>query len=1029
MSIRSTRSNPKNGKRKTTKLGIEQLESRLMNSIDTLESGLQLLNAPGLFGATQIVSNGATSNSGSMHATPPDTNTPPTVASTLKLTSGTSVVGRTAILSVLGADNAGETQLRYIWSVASAPTGGTVTFALNRSNAAKTNTLTFNKSGSYQVMVTIVDSQGLTSTSSLEVRVDQTLNALVVKTTDGKSIAPGGTLNSIDLKRTFNVQGLDQFGFAMKTQPDVNWQTVSTPSQGSATLTQDSGTMTVAFNRAGAYGLRVQSGSVRTNFSVNVMQSLTFFDFATTSGVAIDPVQAVRVSTKSQQLVVRGFDQFGDSITTLPGVSWSTVSAPTNGLANVGMISRVSTITFNRAGSYMLSAKIGKITQNISFEVASVLTSVAAYTADNKQVGANTTVSVYGRDLKLTSHNFDQFGLLIANEQPLEWTGVFSSSKATASVTSKETLATFSFQRAGRYTFRLSVGAVSQSISINVMQTISSLTVTPGTSTLKTNAVQQFRYQVADQFGDSLVNQPVATWTTNGGIITALGVLNAGARAGSFTVTARVGNVLGTASVEVTDPAPTPTPTPTPSPTPTPNPTPQNQLRNAAISNLVSTLYADSQLTRAEVIQVLRSAGTDGIVDQSELEDLRYISSSTSVYAMPVYVRELAKDVVNSNPANRSFKGQTAGDLRVGSTSTLLNNLVDKWFLGADEPVLKGSGLSYQTVVGNLFNATPSRSDAKQGQLGDCYFIAAISAIADKNPDAVRNLFIDNGDGTYSVRYYDAAMKADYVTVNRRLPAYSNGQLAYSGYGQSITSTATTLWIALAEKAYAQWNETGNEGRDGTNRYSAIEGGWMSYVNAQVLGYNSTNYAFATSQKQTLVSAITSGKSITLGTITGAKDGFYGGHAYIVTGYNATTDTFSAYNPWGNSHPGPLTWAQLQSNCSAFTVTDPSGSTAINLSNVKNSMSETFIGNWTTVIAVQTEMSSDENLSIEKADSAEPILAILVSLFTETADTASDITFDHSQAFTQESQSANELSTTPLAANLVDLAMSELSMV
>jgi len=612
----------------------------------------------------------------------------------------------------------------------------------------------------------------------------------------------------------------------------------------------------------------------------------------------------------------------------------------------------------------------------------------------------------------------------------VEWAASLSPSGASASLTSSGLDATFSFQRSGRYTFRLSAGSVSQTISINVIQTITSLTVTPGTSSLKTNAVQQFRYQVVDQFGDSLANQPPATWTTTGGTITALGVLNASARAGSFVVTARVGNVRGTAALEVTAPTPTPTPIPTPTPAPTPNPTPQTQLRNAALASLVSTLYTDSQLSRAEVIQVLRSAGADGVVDQSELEDLRFIASSTSVYAMPVYVRELAKDVVNSNPANRSFKGQNAGNLAVGSSSTLLNNLVDKWFLGADEPALVGSGLSYQMVVGNLFNGTPSRNDAKQGQLGDCYFIAALSAIADKNPDAVRNLFIDNGDGTYSVRYYDASMKADYVTVNRRLPAYSNGRLVYSGYGQSITSTDTTLWIALAEKAYAQWNETGNQGRDGTNRYSAIEGGWMSYVNAQVLGYSSSNYSFATTQKQTLVSAIAAGRSITLGTKSGAKDGFYGSHAYIVTGYNATTDTFTAFNPWGNSHPGPLTWTQLQSNCSMFTVTDSSGSTANNLASVKSAISETFVGNWTTVVAVQTEVSLDESIEIESTESADPILAVLGSSRHGTSDIDSLAASESLQASNpKEVESANGLSSTPLAASLVDLAMGELSLI
>ena len=137
-----------------------------------------------------------------------------------------------------------------------------------------------------------------------------------------------------------------------------------------------------------------------------------------------------------------------------------------------------------------------------------------------------------------------------------------------------------------------------------------------------------------------------------------------------------------------------------------------------------------------------------------------------------------------------------------------------------------------------------------------------------------------------------------------------------------MSSASTTLWIALAEKAYAQWNETGNEGRDGTNRYAAIEGGWMFNVNAQVLGYNSTNTYFASTNKQNLISALASNQAVTLGTLTSASaGGLYGSHAYIVTAYNSSSDTFSLHNPWGVSHPNPLTWAQLQANCSIFVST------------------------------------------------------------------------------------------------------------
>ena len=424
------------------------------------------------------------------------------------------------------------------------------------------------------------------------------------------------------------------------------------------------------------------------------------------------------------------------------------------------------------------------------------------------------------------------------------------------------------------------------------------------------------------------------------------------------------------------------------------NAAPQNGLHNAALARLVNGLYGDGQLTRSEMIQVLRSAGSDGIVDATELTDFRFLVASNSPFAMPTYVRELARDVVGSSPANRTFRGHVAGDLAAGSSSTLLNNLVDKWFLGADDPIISDSRLSYQTASGSLFNGTPSRADARQGMLGDCYFIASLAAIADENPDAVRNLFIDNGDGTYTVRFYAGALgsfdqnglvssgflsgsgTADYVTVSRRLPANTNGTLGYSGYGLNASSPMTTLWVALAEKAYAQWNETGNSGRDGTNRYAAIEGGWMFDVNAQILGYNSTSYFFSSAGKQSLVDALRSNKAVTLGTTqSGSAGGLYGGHAYVVSGYDASTDSFSLHNPWGVSHPTRLTWAQLQSNCSVFVVVDPTGAAKFNSSVAVTASSDLWMSQWTEVSQGQSSVAtfgSPEDVQLAVQDRTQP---------------------------------------------------------
>ena len=90
--------------------------------------------------------------------------------------------------------------------------------------------------------------------------------------------------------------------------------------------------------------------------------------------------------------------------------------------------------------------------------------------------------------------------------------------------------------------------------------------------------------------------------------------------------------------------------------------------------------------------------------------------------------------------------------------------------------------------------------------------------------------------------------------------------LAYADYGASYTNAANALWIPLAEKAYAQWNQTGKEGRDGTNSYRSIQGGWMATVDAQVLGYNATDYIMTTTSEQVAVNALAAGDAVTIGT-------------------------------------------------------------------------------------------------------------------------------------------------------------------
>jgi hypothetical protein len=303
---------------------------------------------------------------------------------------------------------------------------------------------------------------------------------------------------------------------------------------------------------------------------------------------------------------------------------------------------------------------------------------------------------------------------------------------------------------------------------------------------------------------------------------------------------------------------------------------------------------------------------------------------------MPNYVQVLATDVVDGNPANAHYQGQPLGNLAAGSPAMVSKDLIGKWFLGTDVPAAdagtNGTDYGYALASGSLFSGNPSHKDEFQGYLGDCYLITSLGSVADAAPAAIRNMFLYNGDGTWTVRFY-ANGTADYVTVNAMLPVDSNGRLVYADCGDLASGTSNVLWIPLAEKAYVQWDETGKEGRGGVNAYSDIAGGWMNTVYSQLLGQPAAFYNLVTASDQAaLVNAMTSDWAVSVGTICSSNlpDGLYGCHAYAVIGYDSSAGTFTLYNPWGFDQPtSSLTWAQLQSVCDGLCVADPAGTVPI----------------------------------------------------------------------------------------------------
>jgi hypothetical protein len=364
-------------------------------------------------------------------------------------------------------------------------------------------------------------------------------------------------------------------------------------------------------------------------------------------------------------------------------------------------------------------------------------------------------------------------------------------------------------------------------------------------------------------------------------------------------------------------------------------------LLDETIQQWVHTSLSDSLLSKAELRQILACTGDGGVVDANELTDLRRIGTVLSNYLNPsqsAYLSDIYSNVAESNPANAWWSGgggRTAlGDLQAGASSLTLEWLLAKWFDGSDLPVneiggdsaagISGSSFSYGTTTGSLFVDDVSLDDVSQGAAGTCYLLAAAQVAASSMPALIHDLFCDNGDGTYGVRFYGSDRSSFWVTVNSSLPLNGQGQLLLAG--NASKSGSGELWVSLLEKAYAQANETGWLGRNlAVNSYQEVEGGLfeaLSHLSGSAVTAYSAYYAVAGSTwagrtrswqlaEEAAQAALSSGKSLWLasfGSSTGGngKTNLVAGHAFAISSYNSSTGTYRVHNPWGAS--GGASW-------------------------------------------------------------------------------------------------------------------------
>jgi Calpain family cysteine protease len=345
-----------------------------------------------------------------------------------------------------------------------------------------------------------------------------------------------------------------------------------------------------------------------------------------------------------------------------------------------------------------------------------------------------------------------------------------------------------------------------------------------------------------------------------------------------------------------------------------------NGLWDSNLRSAASVDYnRDGQITRTDMIDLLAKGTYEyQLLTSTSAHDLLTLVNNGATVAMPDYVQNLAGKVLNTSGANAYYATGLLNYSYYNPNAFVYQNIaaigiglqVNNWFLGTVRPdpnlynanKVVTTAATYQLAANlPLFAAGgPVYQDVEQGQVGDCWLLAGLAEVADRTPAVIQQMFIDNGDGTYTVRFFNNG-KADFVTVDKYLP---NG-------GYTYDQPVKDLWVALAEKGYAQECGSGWIGTNtpGTSSYGALNFGDPVWSLSAITGktandFNITSYLTypdlnVITNATNIYTAWSQGKYVVLGTSTPTSSQVVGNHVYALVGYSS--GQYTLFNPWGTA--------------------------------------------------------------------------------------------------------------------------------
>ncbi len=418
------------------------------------------------------------------------------------------IAGGTQTYTATGYDQFGTvlaSQPTFTWSVSG---GGTI-------NSAGLFTAGTTAGGPFTVTAS---SGGKSGTASVTVTATTTVGTITVSPSSANVVAQG--------TQTYTATAKDQFGNTMSPQPTITW-TVS----GGGTI-NSAGLFTAGTTAGGPFTVTATSGAKSGTASVTVTATTTL------GSIVVSPSSANVVAQGTQTYTASAKDQFGNTMSPQPTMTWTVSGGGT--INSAGLFTAGTTA----GGPFTVTATSGAKSGTASVTVT------ATTTLGSIVVTPSSATVLFAGTKQYTASAKDQFGNTLAVQPTFTWT---VSGGGTINATG---LFTAGSVAGGPFAVTASSGGKNGTASVTVAlaQTLTSITVTPTPVIVITSTTKQFTAVANDQFGNAMAVQPTFTWTATGGTINAAGLYSAGATAGTFGVTATSGAISGSAVVTLQNP-------------------------------------------------------------------------------------------------------------------------------------------------------------------------------------------------------------------------------------------------------------------------------------------------------------------------------------------------------------------------------------------------------------------------------------------------------------------------------------------